>query len=688
VAGDPIASGVDFAPDFSAYPVFELEPLFPNIGPDLTDTFRPTTNATAILTEPASGRALGIRLPRTGQDSAGRVVFLSFPLDAVPESGAAPNNRANLLRRILRFLAPGVNGVGTLALDSASYTIPARVTVEVADSDLAGLGQASVTCFSTTDTNGRAVNLQETGRRGLFRGSVTLVPATNAPAPGQLRATHGDTIRVEYFDASAAGVIGAVAVVDTDAPTIAGVVALPDYESAEVQWSTSKPADALVQFGESPFLERTAYDAELFADHAITIEGLRPDRLYDYRVVSRDAAGNTISDDNQGRLYSFRTLKPLTPPWFDDLESGGTNWTVLDSEDTQISWRLGPPNNGLETEAHSPVHTWGSNLDGFAVDSVETFLVSPALELTGGNVATLRFWHSYDFSERAEFEIYNHGQVLLVTNNAVTPITLIEFSEDTLSPVSLGWEEAELDLSPYLGRTVFLVWASRVFAFDLNGPFVYPGWLVDDVSVTVSNAVRGAIVITNNLSQAQFILSGPISRTGEGLSLSLTNLLLGEYSVRWAAVPFYQTPAPQTNLVVSEATVTFTGTYSFADANANGMSDAWETNYFVEVSPSRTPTTDTDGDGATDYAEFMAGTDPTSPIDCFRLSPPLVEPNGNLRFAWTSSRGRSYRLLSSPDLQTWTPFSDWMRATTTPASLLVRPPSAGLHAFFRLEVLP
>jgi hypothetical protein len=183
-------------------------------------------------------------------------------------------------------------------------------------------------------------------------------------------------------------------------------------------------------------------------------------------------------------------------------------------------------------------------------------------------------------------------------------------------------------------------------------------------------------------------LTGPSGRTGRGRWLAITNAAPGQYTLQYGDVPYYATPASQTDTLVAGGTITFIGNYTFADANTNGMSDAWEASQFGEVSLGRTQTTDTDGDGATDYAEFVGGTDPGNAIDYLRLNAPLFEPGGNLRFTWTSSRGRSYRLLWSPDLQTWTPFSDWVRATSTAASLTVQPPSAAPHAFFRIEVLP
>ena len=41
---------------------------------------------------------------------------------------------------------------------------------------------------------------------------------------------------------------------------------------------------------------------------------LAPDQTYFFRVVSRDAAGNTATDDKAGKLYAFHTLLPLLPP--------------------------------------------------------------------------------------------------------------------------------------------------------------------------------------------------------------------------------------------------------------------------------------------------------------------------------------------------------------------------------------
>src|SRR6185437_11412156 len=112
--------------------------------PDFSDTFTPSSDATAITLESASGKPCGMSYPNIGVDSPGRVVFLSFPFDTIPTNGAAPNNAVTLLRDIVSFLAPGANGQGVVFLDNTLYMTNDVLLVEVGDSDLAGTGQTQI----------------------------------------------------------------------------------------------------------------------------------------------------------------------------------------------------------------------------------------------------------------------------------------------------------------------------------------------------------------------------------------------------------------------------------------------------------------------------------------------------------------------------------------------------------------
>jgi hypothetical protein len=665
IDGDPITDGMSFDLDFST-----------DYG-DLiySDTITPGTNAAPIFLGNTGGYA-GLRYPKSGFESAGRLVFLSFPFDTIPAGGTPPNTRAELMRRIIAFLAPGLGGVADVSLDKGHYTVPSVVTVEVADSDLAGAGQITVNASNSRTGASLPVTLRETTRLGAFRGTFTL----DAAAGSGLVSQSGDVITVSYFDASRGQNVSDSAVADTQPPTITNVEHEADYVDALIFWDTSEPADALVQYGESAFLGRTAYDPAADFTHEVHLAGLLPDQTYYYRVVSRDEAGNAVVDDNNGNLYTFRTLRPLNPPWTDNVDNSGTNWTVLDGESAFATWTLGVPDNGWETAAHSPPNAWGSNLDGRPLDEAESFLVSPAIHLTGGNRATLRFWHSYDFTEKTEFDIIEGCRVLLVTNSLTDPVVLAEFGDD-----AIGWEEVEIDLTPYVGNLVYVAFHYVIFSIEAAPR---SGWLVDDVSLTMESVAPGLVVVTNNLFQARFTLSGQLSRVGSGTSHRITNAPPGLYTIEYTPVPYFQTPESQIQTLNSGGTINFTGNYTFADANNNGMSDAWETAQFGVVSPSRTATTDTDGDGVTDLKEFQAGTNPNSAASRLIIASPVLLPDGKLRLQWPTLSGRGYRVEGSTNGTHWTGITPW---TIAPGALLTHDVPAwtpGAPYLFRVEVRP
>jgi hypothetical protein len=679
-SGDSIAGGMYVTLNYGNYPYFDLGDgtIY---GPDFSDTFTPATNATTIVFESVSGKPCGMSYPPPGVDSPSRVVFLSFPLDTVPASGTTPNNEVVLLRNILKFLAPGANGVGTIFLDNTVYTVPDQVTVQVGDSDLAGTGQTQATFTTSSSTNRVTVTLNETTHPGLFRGFITLV-TTNATA-NQLAVRNGDTIAVKYFDASNNSNRVATATVDTTVPVISQVAAVVGIGNAVVSWKTSKPADSLVQYGESVLLDRTAYTGLLVANHAVTISGLLANRIYYYQVTSRDAAGNTAVGDNHGNLYTFTTQKAPQPPWSDNLESGAPGWTIVPDPvyGSDINWTLGTPNNGLETHAHSGTNAWGSDLNGQSFSFLaSSFLYSPIIDLSGVSHATLTFWHSFDFSSGLE-----DGQLGISTNSSLSPSaipTLVDYAGLT----SDTWEQETVDLTPYVGKTVQVVWCYQ--GVDI-GQQIY-GWLVDDVSITgVAAQTGGTIVISKNLGQGSFTLTGPVNQSGTALSTTISNVPPGLYTVQFSDVAFYQTPLDQSNTLATAGTLTFTGNYTFIDANHNGISDAWEKFYFGSVSTNRTQFTDSDGDGMSDYAEFIAGTNPTNAASKLVFLSVTVRNNRFLQLQWAAIPGRVYQLQTLTNQVSWVPLTGWLQASGSPMSYTATNFSFDRNAhMFRVQVRP
>jgi hypothetical protein len=117
------------------------------------------------------------------------------------------------------------------------------------------------------------------------------------------------------------------------------------------------------------------------------------------------------------------------------------------------------------------------------------------------------------------------------------------------------------------------------------------------------------------------------------------------------------------------------------------MSDAWEQQFFGSVSPSRTRFTDTDGDGFTDYAEFIAGTNPTNAVSKLNFVSTTMLGNGSMQLQWSSVPGRVYRVEVSTNLATWTPVSDWVQATAGTSLYTVPSLSNGPH-MYRVQVRP
>jgi hypothetical protein len=92
---------------------------------------------------------------------------------------------------------------------------------------------------------------------------------------------------------------------------------------------------------------------------------------------------------------------------------------------------------------------------------------------------------------------------------------------------------------------------------------------------------------------------------------------------------------------------------AFTDSDGDGMDDAWEMQFFHTLA--RDGSGDFDGDGATDLAEFLAGTDPTD-ADSYLHMHLSVDRSGSALLTWPVVRQRTYRVEYKQDLgdSAWT----------------------------------
>ncbi|MEI8290241.1 MAG: S8 family serine peptidase [Verrucomicrobiota bacterium] len=685
-ASGSVANGISLTLDYSAYPFFDLDTDI--IGPDFSDTFTPSASATPIAFENRTFKPCGMSYPNPGMDSPGRVVFLSFPFDALPTNSAAPNNAVALLRNIIQFLVPGLNGAGSVRLDNAFYTTNSVVTVEVGDSDLAGSGQTAVTFGASSRTNRTTVTLFETTHPGLFKGIISLV--AGVAGTNQLRVQNGDTLTAAYYDASNGTNVTATATVDTVPPVISQVAVATDYANALVTWKTSAPADSSVQYSESPLPDRSVYSSQLVTNHALTISRLAANRVYYYQVVSRDQAGNTTVDDNGGKLYTFQTLKAPAPPWFTDLEAGANGWTVVADTGSEVNWKLGKPNSQLATNAYSGTNAWGCLLNNEQPTLLSSsFLCSPMIDLAGLTSATLHFRDAYDFTrEIMPGFALEDGTIFIRTNTSVAPTVALPLADDFVGLSAAAWQLETVDLTPWVGQTIQVVFYYQAVAF--GDPL--KGWLLDDISIT-GEAAGGKINITKNLGQGMWSLSSisaigttPV-QTGVAPAITISNLAAGQYLVQFSDVPYYQTPPDQTNALTAGGTTSFSGHYDFLDANSNGISDSWERDYFGAISTNRTSQTDTDHDGMTDYAEFIAGTNPADAASRFYFTGETSLGNGLVQLQWAVVTNRLYQVHAATNLAGWQPVTAWMQAATAPVMTYTATNTGGAR-FYRVQVLP
>ncbi len=132
----------------------------------------------------------------------------------------------------------------------------------------------------------------------------------------------------------------------------------------------------------------------------------------------------------------------------------------------------------------------------------------------------------------------------------------------------------------------------------------------------------------------------------------------------------------------------FVLTLGGVDSEPDGMDDDWEVAYFNNLS--HDGTADTDGDGATDLQEFLAGTDPTNANSVFRVLTIAPAGGGTKTLLWSGNSTRSYRAEFKDDLSiaTWTALTETISWNGTTASLPDFTAGSATNRYYRVLRLP
>jgi len=110
---------------------------------------------------------------------------------------------------------------------------------------------------------------------------------------------------------------------DTEPDNVQPQIVVTPYASgittttAIIGWGTDKPSTSIVNYGLTTSYGQTASIIESYqTEHNIVLSGLEKDRVYHYKVSSRDTAGNTVSSEDF--TFTTATEKDISPPLFTD----------------------------------------------------------------------------------------------------------------------------------------------------------------------------------------------------------------------------------------------------------------------------------------------------------------------------------------------------------------------------------
>jgi chitodextrinase len=323
-----------------------------NFNPSLLQVIDENTSVAGVQITP------GALMPNTATNSAdntaGRVLF-----SQVPAGGTTFTNTASQTLATVRFsvLAAGTatltfnhtpgsttdsnvasggsdlltsvtNGSYTLGAANSPPTVSA-ISTNVADVDPGTPGiqyyEGSTVTYSgsASDPNGDAITwtwlytinsgpeIQFSTGTGAVQNAVFTYGAGTAGSTYRwiLRVTDGKSSPVQStLD------VQIITAPDTTPPVLSNIASSNITTSgALITWNTNELADSQVEYGiTTSYGSLSPVNATLKTSHSITLSSLSPSTTYNYRVRSRDAAGNLALSLN--RAFTTQSLPDTTPP--------------------------------------------------------------------------------------------------------------------------------------------------------------------------------------------------------------------------------------------------------------------------------------------------------------------------------------------------------------------------------------
>jgi hypothetical protein len=126
------------------------------------------------------------------------------------------------------------------------------------------------------------------------------------------------------------------------------------------------------------------------------------------------------------------------------------------------------------------------------------------------------------------------------------------------------------------------------------------------------------------------------------------------------------------------------------DYNFDGLDDLFQRKHFpLWTCPDAAPGADPDGDGFTNAAEYISGTDPTDSSSVLQVSSVRLDASG-ATVTWPSAPGKRYQVLSRPHLNSlrgWQPVGSPVTANGLTSQFLDESETGGVR-FYRIQAVP
>ena len=227
-----------------------------------------------------------------------------------------------------------------------------------------------------------------------------------------------------------------------------------------------------------------------------------------------------------------------------------SGWEIFTQGPSTRTWR-----QDFEGIFHTGNHSADSNISN---ELMNNWLVSSAINIANANYE-LKYW---EIHESPEF--YNMSAVYVSTGSS-DPSSgdyVQVYEANTLNTAT--WQERIIDLSAYNGQTIYV-------AFRHQG--TYHQWFIDDVSVSPSSFVDGAITeFLSPLGVSETPIAAPIILRVENFGTTVINNFNITWDVNSVPQPTYNATAlnlqPGQNITINIGTFDFNTEGSY-DINAN-----------------------------------------------------------------------------------------------------------------------